>query len=147
MQRPPASVMVPFLLRRLRLAVRGRPGAAPSVAWDAASLALEPAATWIGHATVLVKMDGATFITDPIFSHRCSPVTFAGPSRLVPPGVPLDALPRLDFALLSHDHYDHTDRASIQALGARGVRFLVPIGMAGLVRDFGAEAEELTWWE
>ena len=139
--------MVPFLLRRMRLALRGRGGAAPSVRWDPAALERDPGATWIGHATVLVKMDGVAFITDPIFPHRCSPVTFAGPSRLVPPGVPLDALPRLDFALLSHDHYDHTDRASIQALGARGVPFFVPRGMAELVRSFGAQAEELSWWE
>jgi N-acyl-phosphatidylethanolamine-hydrolysing phospholipase D len=139
--------MVPFLLRRMRLALRGRNGAAPSVRWDPAALERDPGATWIGHATVLVKMDGAAFITDPVFSQRCSPMTFAGPSRLVPPGVPLDAVPRLDFALLSHDHYDHTDRASIQALGARGVPFLVPRGMAELVRSFGAQAEELSWWE
>jgi N-acyl-phosphatidylethanolamine-hydrolysing phospholipase D len=147
MERPPASVMVPFLLRRMRLALRGRGGAAASVPWDPAAFERDPGATWIGHATVLVKMDGAAFITDPIFSHRCSPVTFAGPSRLVPPGVPMGALPRLDFALLSHDHYDHTDRASIRALGARGVPFFGPRGMAELVRSFGAQAEELSWWE
>ena len=147
MLRPRASVVVPFLLRRARVSLRGRTGAAAAVAWDPAALARDPGATWIGHATVLVRMDGAAFITDPMFSHRCSPLSFAGPPRLVPPGVPLDALPRLDFALLSHDHYDHTDRASIRALGARGIRFFVPRGMAELVRGFGAEAEELSWWE
>jgi N-acyl-phosphatidylethanolamine-hydrolysing phospholipase D len=144
---PVASVTLAFLLRRMRVAVSPRGGAAPSVPWDPAAFARDTAVTWIGHASFLVRMDGATFATDPIFSHRCSPVQFMGPPRLVPPGVPLDALPRLDFALLSHDHYDHTDRASIRALGARGVRFFVPRGMAGLVRRFGAEAEELGWWE
>jgi len=141
------SVVIPFLLRRVRVALRPRGGAAPAVPWDPAAFARDTAVTWIGHASFLARMDGATFITDPIFSHRCSPFTFMGPPRLVPPGIALDALPRLDFALLSHDHYDHTDRASVGALGARGVRFVVPRGMAELVRGFGAEAEELSWWE
>jgi N-acyl-phosphatidylethanolamine-hydrolysing phospholipase D len=147
MVRPGASVMVPFLLRRMRVAVRPRGGEAPAVPWDPAAFSGDAAVTWIGHASFLVRMDGATFITDPIFSHRCSPFSFMGPPRLVPPGIALDAVPRLDFALLSHDHYDHTDRASIRALGARGVRFFVPRGMGGLVRGFGAQAQELGWWE
>jgi N-acyl-phosphatidylethanolamine-hydrolysing phospholipase D len=142
-----ASVVLPFLLRRARVALRPRGGAAPAVPWDASAFSRDTAVTWIGHASFLVRMDGAAFVTDPIFSHRCSPFSFMGPPRLVPPGVPVSALPRLDFALLSHDHYDHTDRASVRALGARGVRFFVPRGMAGLVRGFGAEAEELAWWE
>lgn len=142
-----ATVVVPFLLRRMRVAVSPRGGAAPSMPWDPAAFDRDTAITWIGHASFLARMDGATFITDPIFSHRCSPFSFMGPPRLVPPGIALHALPPLSFALLSHDHYDHTDRASIRALGARGVRFFVPRGMADLVRGFGAEAEELAWWE
>jgi len=144
---PMSSVTLPFLLRRMRVAVRPRGGAAPAVPWDPAAFAGDAAITWIGHASFLVRMDGATFITDPIFSHRCSPVQFMGPPRLVPPGVPLEGLPPLDFALLSHDHYDHTDRASIEALAARGVPFLVPRGMGALVRGFGAQARELGWWD
>ena len=142
-----ASVTLPFLLRRLRVAVRPRGGASPAVPWDPAAFAKDTAVTWIGHASFLVRMDGVAFATDPIFSYRCSPFTFMGPPRLVPPGVALDALPKLDFALLSHDHYDHTDRASIAALGARGVPFVVPRGMGALVRGFGARAQELGWWE
>ena len=145
---PLASVTLPFLLRRMKVAVRPRGGAAPSVAFDPAAFAKGDAAiAWIGHASFLVRMDGATFLTDAIFSHRCSPFSFMGPPRLVAPGIALDALPRVDFAVLSHDHYDHTDRASIAALGARGVPFLVPTGMGSLVRGFGAEARELAWWE
>jgi N-acyl-phosphatidylethanolamine-hydrolysing phospholipase D len=143
---PMASVTLPFLLRRLKVAVRPRGGAAPAVEWDPAAFAKDVAISWIGHASFLARMDGATFITDPIFSHRCSPVQFMGPPRLVPPGIALDALPRLDFATLSHDHYDHTDRASIAALAARGVPFVVPRGMGALVRGFCAEARELDWW-
>jgi N-acyl-phosphatidylethanolamine-hydrolysing phospholipase D len=131
----------------LKVAVRPRGGAAASMPWDPAAFDRDHAVTWIGHASFLVRLDGVAFATDPIFSYRCSPVQFMGPPRLVPPGVPLDALPGLDFALLSHDHYDHTDRATIAALGARGVPFLVPRGMGPLVRKFGAEARELNWWE
>ena len=124
-----ASVTLPFLLRRLRVAVRPRGGAAPAVPWDPAAFAPEtPRSRGSATRPSSCAWTASTFSTDPIFSHRCSPVQFMGPPRLVPPGVPLDALPRLDFALLSHDHYDHTDRASIRALAARGVPFLVPRG-------------------
>jgi N-acyl-phosphatidylethanolamine-hydrolysing phospholipase D len=142
-----APVVLPFLLRRARVSLFPRAGAAPRVDHEPAALALDPGLTWIGHATVLVRLDGAAFLTDPVFSERVSPLRFAGPPRLVPPGVPLAALPRLDFALLSHDHYDHTDLASVRALAARGVRFVVPRGLGGLVRAAGAEVVELAWWE
>lgn len=99
-----APVVLPFLLRRARVSLFPRPGAASRVEHDPAALSLDPGVTWIGHAAVLVRLDGAAFITDPVFSHRVSPLRFAGPPRLVPPDVPLLALPRLDFALLSHDH-------------------------------------------
>jgi N-acyl-phosphatidylethanolamine-hydrolysing phospholipase D len=142
-----ASVVLPFVLRRARVSFFPRAGAAPRVAFDPAALALDPGVTWIGHATLLARMDGAAFITDPVFSPRVSPLRFAGPPRLVPPGVPLEALPALDFALLSHDHYDHTDLSSVRALAARSVRFVVPRGLGALVRAAGAEAVELGWWE
>jgi N-acyl-phosphatidylethanolamine-hydrolysing phospholipase D len=144
---PPLSVLVPFLMGRMRLSVSPRPGAAPRVPFDRASLEWPASATWIGHASVLVTMDGVRFAVDPIFSHRCSPVQFAGPPRLVPPGVSLDDLPPLDFVLLSHDHYDHTDRATVRALAARGIPFYVPTGMGTLLEGFGARAHELGWWD
>jgi N-acyl-phosphatidylethanolamine-hydrolysing phospholipase D len=143
-----ARVALPFFWRRLRASRRPRPGAAPVVPFDASALARNPALTWIGHATFFFRVDGASFLTDPVFSERASPLSFAGPRRLVPPGVPLDRLPRPDFALLSHDHYDHTDLPSVRALAARGVPFVAPRGLAGLVREAGAEvAAELAWWE
>ena len=111
-----------------------RPGAAPVVPFIPQGLERDPAVTWIGHATFYVRIDGAAFLTDPVYSERASPLSFAGPRRLVPPGVPLDALPRLDFALLSHDHYDHTDLPTLRRLAARGVPFVVPTGVGELVR-------------
>jgi N-acyl-phosphatidylethanolamine-hydrolysing phospholipase D len=141
------SVVLPFFARRARVSLFPRPGAAPRVPFDPAALLSDPGVTWIGHATLLVRMEGATFLTDPMFSKRASPLPFAGPPRLVEPGVPLEHLPRVDFAVLSHDHYDHTDARTIRALASRGTRFIVPTGMGALLRGWGAAATELAWWE
>jgi N-acyl-phosphatidylethanolamine-hydrolysing phospholipase D len=143
----PTAIGLPFLWRRFRATLFPRPGAAPAVPFDREALLRNPGVTWIGHATLLVRMDGAGFLTDPVFSERASPLSFAGPRRLVPPGVPLAELPPLEFALLSHDHYDHTDLPSIRALAARGLRFIVPRGVAELVARAGGEAVELGWWD
>lgn len=143
----PVTAMVPFLGRKVWTSLVGREGGAPVVPYDPAALAENPTITWIGHATFLVRMDGTTFLTDPMFSERASPVSFAGPKRLVPPGVPLDALPQVDFATLSHDHYDHSDLDSIAALVKRGTKFVVGLGMGDLIRRFGGEAIELDWWQ
>jgi N-acyl-phosphatidylethanolamine-hydrolysing phospholipase D len=115
---------------------------------DRAALARNPGLTWIGHASFLVRLDGATFLTDPVWSDRASPLSFAGPKRLAPPGIPFEILPAVDFALLSHDHYDHTDLPTVRRLAARGVPFVVPKGVADLVREAGGVvAAELGWWE
>jgi N-acyl-phosphatidylethanolamine-hydrolysing phospholipase D len=142
--------MFPFLLRKVGTTLTGREGrGAPIVPFDRSAIEQNPSVTWIGHSTFLVRMDGATFLTDPIFSERASPVSFAGPQRLIPPGIPLEALPTLppiDFVLISHDHYDHADFDSIEALAERGVPFVVPLGLGALVRDAGGRAIELDWW-
>lgn len=138
---------VPFFLGRLWYSLVTRSGAAPLVPFDRAALEHNPSITWIGHSTMLVRMDGVTFLTDPIFSERASPVSFAGPKRLVPPGVPLDQLPPLDFVTLSHDHYDHTDLPTVAALAKRGVTFVTPLGFAELLRPIGARGIELDWWQ
>ena len=143
----PATAMVPFLARKVWTSLVGREGVAPFVAYDPAAFVANPSITWIGHATFLVRMDGVTFLTDPMFSERASPVGFAGPKRRVPPGVPLDALPHVDFVTLSHDHYDHTDVDSLRALARGGARFVVGLGMGDLVREAGGEPIELDWWQ
>jgi N-acyl-phosphatidylethanolamine-hydrolysing phospholipase D len=143
-----ARVALPFFWRRMRASRRPRPGAAPVVPWNPAAVERNPALTWIGHATFFVLVDGASFLTDPVFSERASLLDFAGPRRLVPPGVPLDELPPVDFALLSHDHDDHTDLPSVRLLAARGVPFVVPAGLSDLVRGVGGKvAAELRWWQ
>jgi N-acyl-phosphatidylethanolamine-hydrolysing phospholipase D len=143
-----ARAALPFFWRRMRGSLRPRPGAAARVPFDACALALDPGLTWIGHSTFFFRMDGASFLTDPVFSERASPLSFAGPKRLVPPGVPLERLPSPDFVLLTHDHYDHTDLPSVRALADRGVPFVVPTGVGGLVRGAGGTvAAELGWWQ
>lgn len=144
---PSLFTAVPFFARKAWTSVVGRSGGAPLVPYDPKALRKNPSVTWIGHSTMLVRMSGVTFLTDPIFSARASPLSFAGPERLVPPGVPLEELPPIDFALLSHDHYDHTDLPSVEALAKRGTRFVVPVGLGELVRSVGGEAQELDWWE
>jgi N-acyl-phosphatidylethanolamine-hydrolysing phospholipase D len=148
-----AGVRFPFFLRRMAGSFRTRPGAPATVANDGAFLRENarhsvPTATWIGHATVLVQMDHVTFLTDPIWSDTASPVSFAGPRRFVAPGLALADLPPIDFVLISHDHYDHLDLATLTALAARdrGTRFFVPLGNGALLRESRIEnVRELDW--
>ena len=144
---PGIGATLPFFLRRIRVSLSARPGAAPSMPYDLSAILREPSLTWIGHSTFLVRMDGATFLTDPMFSERASPFSFMGPPRMVPPGVPLDALPKIDFVLLSHDHYDHADLATVRWLAQRGVRFVVPLGLGEWIQSAGGHALELDWWQ
>ena len=116
-----------------------------------AGAAMLPAVTWIGHATVLLQMGGLNLLTDPIFSERASPVSFAGPKRAQPPGVALAELPHIDAVVVSHNHYDHCDAASLQALNAQSggpPLFLVPLGLKAWLADIGiSNAVELDWWQ
>jgi N-acyl-phosphatidylethanolamine-hydrolysing phospholipase D len=143
---PGVGVTLPFFARRIWVSLRPRPGAAPAVPFDRFALTRDPSLTWIGHSTFLVRMDGASFLTDPMFSHRASPFSFMGPRRMIPPGIPLEALPPIDFVLLSHDHYDHADLRTVQWLARRGTRFVVPMGLAEWVSHAGGDAIELEWW-
>jgi len=144
---PGVQDMLPFFLRKAWTSLLPRTGGARLVPYDREAILHNPSVTWIGHSTLLVRMDGVTFLTDPIFSERAGPLSFTGPKRHVAPGVPLAALPPIDFVTLSHDHYDHTDIPSIAALAKRGTRFIVPLRMGDLVRSAGGAAIELDWWE
>jgi N-acyl-phosphatidylethanolamine-hydrolysing phospholipase D len=108
-----------------------------------------PTVTWIGHATLLLQLDGVNVLTDPQFSERASPLGFAGPRRLNPPGVAFEDLPPIHAVLISHDHYDHLDRVSVQRLAAaHRPRFLVPLGMKAWFASVGiTDVEELDWWD
>jgi L-ascorbate metabolism protein UlaG (beta-lactamase superfamily) len=125
----------------------------PRVANDGRALrenATTPTVTWVGHATLLIQLDGVNVLTDPQFSERASPLRFAGPRRVTPPGLAFEALPRIDVVVLSHDHYDHLDRATIERLAAtHRPRFLAPLGFKAWLRSIGVVdgVEELDWWE
>ncbi len=84
--------------------------------------------TWIGHATFLIQVGGRNLLTDPIYSECCSPVYLPNLKRMAPPGVPFDQLPDIDGVLISHDHYDHLDRATIRRLGAKP-HYFFPLGI------------------
>ncbi len=147
------DVTVPFFLRRAAGVFRDRPGAPPLVANDGLMLREgvrhgTPTVTWVGHATVLVQMDHVSFLTDPTWSSTASPLPFLGPRRYVPPALALEALPPIDFVLVSHNHYDHLDVPTIRRLAATGARVLVPLKVAPLLRGAGVDRiDELDWWD
>ncbi len=104
--------------------------------------------TFVGHATMLVQMDGVNLLTDPIWSERASPVGFAGPARVRPPGIRFEDLPPIDVVLVSHNHYDHLDLPTLKRLEARfHPRFVVPLGNAGILAGAGLKATGLDWWQ
>jgi L-ascorbate metabolism protein UlaG (beta-lactamase superfamily) len=105
--------------------------------------------TFIGHATLLLQTPQGAVLTDPIYSKRASPVAFAGPRRVRAPGVALDDLPPLCAVLVSHNHYDHCDLATLRALDRRSSPlFLTPLGNAPLLRSAGlGRVQELDWWQ
>ena len=106
--------------------------------------------TWIGHATVLVEMGGVRFLTDPIWSERASPISWAGPARQVEPGIALDDLPEIDFVLISHNHYDHLDIPTLEALSELNpqITFYVPLGNERLLEKHGlTNVRSLDWMQ
>lgn len=106
--------------------------------------------TFIGHSSFLLRLPGLTVLTDPIFSKRCSPFTFAGPKRVRDPGIALDALPPIDLTLISHNHYDHLDLRSLRRLRKRfpAMQIAAPLGNAAFLagKRIGG-AIDLDWWQ
>lgn len=108
--------------------------------------------TWIGHATLLMQIQGVNILTDPHFSERASPVQWAGPKRVVPPGIGLEDLPPIDIVIISHDHYDSLDVPTVKQLHARAggdrTRFFVPLGLKEWFQRIGIQTvTEMDWWD
>ena len=92
--------------------------------------------TMIGHATLLIQIEGLNILTDPVWSDRASPVSFAGPRRAMPPGIAFADLPSIDVVLLSHNHYDHFDIATLKRLqAAHNPLIVTPLGNDTIVRS------------
>jgi N-acyl-phosphatidylethanolamine-hydrolysing phospholipase D len=106
-------------------------------------------ATWIGHATTLIQIDGKNILTDPIWSERCSPVSFAGPVRYTPPGIKMEDLPPIHIVLISHNHYDHLDLPTLKELEKRfSPIFIVGLKNKRLLTGEGIKnVVELDWWD
>jgi L-ascorbate metabolism protein UlaG (beta-lactamase superfamily) len=122
-----------------------QPGPTPAARVPEGVLRVTP----VGHATFLIQMDGLNILTDPIWSNRCSPVSWAGPKRHKTPGIRFEDLPAIDVVLISHNHYDHLDLPTLKRLGKKGTpRALVSLGNLDLVRSTGIpRTDEFDWWQ
>lgn len=105
--------------------------------------------TFVNHSTFLIQWNDLNILTDPIWSERCSPFSFAGPQRMKPPGIPFDELPEIDMILISHNHYDHLDLPTVIDLNKTfNPLFIVPLGVGAFLKNNGIEkVVELDWWE
>lgn len=110
--------------------------------------------TWLGHSSSLIEIDGARILTDPVWEERAAPTSWAGPKRFFPPPLGLEALPRLDAILLSHDHYDHLGEETVRRLAqlpaANEARWIAPLGVVQLLTGWGVPASrcaEVNWMD
>lgn len=153
------AAVEPEMLPTLYEWIKGNPNSSPSqtppVFEGAAEvLAVAPddglRVTWLGHSTLIIEVDGARFLTDPVWGDRVSPWSFMGPSRFHAPPLALDDLPELNGVVISHDHYDHLDTPTIKALADRVPRFFVPLGVGSHLEYWGVDPDkivELDWWD
>lgn len=97
----------------------------------------------IGHSTVLIRIDNRWLMTDPMFSERASPFSFAGPKRFHAPAIAITDLPKIDAVIISHDHYDHLDEASIKSLINTTEHFIVPSRVDKHLLEWGVPKEKI----
>lgn len=116
-----------------------------------AGVNMQPAVTWIGHASALVQASGLNVLTDPVFSRRASMFDSVGPIRTQAPGLSLEQLPIIDVVLISHNHFDHLDINSVLALSKQvggSPQFIVPLGVKPWMESLGiSKVREMDWWQ
>ena len=145
-------------LKLMSLFLRGKPAGTvpdrpiPVHAIDRAMLDAAPDRSLyrLGHSTMLMKLRGRFWLTDPVFSERASPVMWAGPARFHAPPIGIDDLPPIAGVILSHNHYDHLDRAAVLKLAGKTARFIAPLGVGDQLVAWGIDAskvEQLDWWQ
>jgi L-ascorbate metabolism protein UlaG (beta-lactamase superfamily) len=105
--------------------------------------------TYVNHSTFLIQADGLNILTDPVWSDRVSPLSFAGPKRMRSPGVKFEDLPKIDLVVISHNHYDHLDISTLKKLNARfQPHFVVPLGVDVFLQQEGlSQTTALDWWD
>jgi len=104
----------------------------------------------LGHSTLLLKLAGEFWLTDPVFSERASPVQWAGPKRFHAPPIDIDDLPPIKGVILSHDHFDHLDYAAVRKLAPKVEVFITPLGVGERLIAWGidpARVRQLDWWD
>lgn len=116
------------------------------------NLPLKPdqaALTFVNHATFLIQLPGMNILTDPIWAWKAGPFGFTGPKRIRKPGIDFDALPNIDLLLLSHNHYDHFDKATLKKISNRfSPKVLIAAGDRQLTKSCGfTDIHEFDWWE
>jgi L-ascorbate metabolism protein UlaG (beta-lactamase superfamily) len=128
--------------------------AVPVVQMRAEELAMPAAAGlrawWLGHASVLIEIDGVRILTDPVLSQRASPFQFVGPARLHPAPLALADWKNIDAVVISHDHFDHLDMDTTQQLAHGGTHFYVGLGIGAHLQRWNvplAQIHEMDWWE
>lgn len=129
-------------------------GSVPVTPIDASDLQNSPQpglrSIWLGHASVLVEIDGYRILTDPVLSQRVSPFQFIGPKRTHKPPLELKELTGIDAVVISHNHYDHLDEATVRHLSVQGTKFFVPLGVGQYLEDWDIPATqvvEMDWWQ
>ncbi|WCM93290.1 MBL fold metallo-hydrolase [Acidovorax sp. NCPPB 2350] len=131
-------------------AVPRQPVAVQALTREAVLAAPDMSAWRLGHSTVLLKLQGGFWLTDPVFSERASPFAFAGPKRFHAPPLSIEELPPIRGVVLSHDHYDHLDHAAILALAPKVEHFVAPLGVGDRLIAWGvpdSKVRQFDWWQ
>lgn len=106
--------------------------------------------SWLGHSSILLSMEGQRVLVDPVLEERASPFPWVGPSRFHPSPVTAEELPAIDVVLITHDHYDHLEKSTLKTIQKKVKRYIVPLGIGGLLEDWGINSSKITeldWWE
>lgn len=150
MAQPDGKVIWDFFFNRPRNTVPAAPVPVQQLTREELDAAADRSLYRLGHSTLLMKLRGGWWLTDPVFSKRASPFGFFGPKRFHAPPIALDELPQIRGVILSHDHYDHLDKAAVRALAQKTDLFIAPLGVGDRLVAWGVPAnkvQQFDWWQ